>query len=253
MLSSDQFTFPSGYAVRQQPIVDGFITIDLANGGKGRDSIFKQITSRNPSKIAQQQTTWQQEGVKYVESPNAEAKYKLSMPIHNMNDGLFVYLFQTSNFGNWEIESNKNYGIMSIYTGYREDIELFSSETLVDDTNFLEGIAELKKQAEAQQRLGYRYMRVATGTSTETHAENIDIAALLDLDLSYMEAGKAYPIDDRNWCDSMSQDIPRLSIRKKMGKPYEWGTLLGYRFEPSAVSTIKVYVTDIKAFSPTTT
>ncbi|MDR1528301.1 MAG: hypothetical protein LBS22_01800, partial [Puniceicoccales bacterium] len=36
MLSSDQFTFPSGYAVRQQPIVDGFITIDLANGGKGR-------------------------------------------------------------------------------------------------------------------------------------------------------------------------------------------------------------------------
>ncbi|MDR0741970.1 MAG: hypothetical protein LBE98_00705 [Puniceicoccales bacterium] len=64
MLRDAQFTFPSGYAVQTQRVVDGFITADLKNGGEGRDVIFEDILSINPFKIACQKFEWQREGIK---------------------------------------------------------------------------------------------------------------------------------------------------------------------------------------------
>ena len=78
-------------------------------------------------------------------------------------------------------------------------------------------------------------MRVVTRTTEEAivgghehscHAENINIAALLALNLNTMEFGKAYPIGDRNWDGwDMSRDIPYLqrTIRtqnKRRQSPY---------------------------------
>jgi hypothetical protein len=54
MLGGDQFTFPSGYAVKLQPIVDGFITADLQDGGMGKREVFKDIASGDSIKIDQQ-------------------------------------------------------------------------------------------------------------------------------------------------------------------------------------------------------
>ncbi|MDR1528302.1 MAG: hypothetical protein LBS22_01815 [Puniceicoccales bacterium] len=125
----------------------------------------------------------------------------------------------------------------------------------MDDTNFLEGIAELKEQAAAQRRLGYRYMRVKTegnGSNIGNHAENIDIDALLALNPDTMEFGKAYPIGDRNYTWYMHQDIPRLAVRKVDGTPptYEFGTLRGSQFEETATTAIWVYSTEIKKLNP---
>ncbi|MDR2432736.1 MAG: hypothetical protein LBD34_03215 [Puniceicoccales bacterium] len=246
MLNGNQFTFPSGYVVLQeQSIMDNFIIVDLQNGKRGRNEIFANMTSIDPSKVAQQREIWQQEGI------SVEAKYKLRMPVHNINDLLFAHLFQRSNFGNCE-EYASDYGTTLIYAGHSERDGLFTQKIQVDESNFLDGIKKLKEQAETQrQNLGHRYMRVVT----TNHAENIDIAALLALDLDNMETEKAYPIGDRNWCNRMSQDIPRLAFRKKGGEPpiYEWGTLRGHLFDPKAISTIHVFDTSIKVFSPITT
>jgi hypothetical protein len=254
MLSSDQFTFPSGYAVRQQPIVDGFITIDLANGGKGRDIVFEDITGGDPAKIAERIARWQQAGIKYVESANPAEKYKFEMPIHNMNDVLFVHFFQASNFGNRKMDLCEC-GTMRIYAGKERRIEIFPSTIRVGGSNFLAGIAELKEQAETQRQLGHRYMRVSTRSSDGNHAENIDIDALLALDLDHMEPGKAYPIGDRN-CGGRNVlcDIRRLAVKKTDGTPptHEFGTLWygsryenGSQFENIHMSIIRVYATEI--------
>jgi hypothetical protein len=253
MLSSAQFTFPSGYAVKQQPIVDGFITVDLINGGKGRDRVFEDITGGDPAKIARRIAKWQQEGIKYAKSTDEAEKYKFKMSIHNMADILFVHFFQASNFGNRKIDHNGEYGTMQIYAGQEGCTETYPSTIQVDVSNFLAGMAVLKEQAEAQWQLGHRHMRVATGSSDGSHAENIDIAALLTLDLDHMEPRKAYPIGDRNWHDDdMSGDIPRLAVRKVEGTEdgtpptHEFGTLWnGSQFDKKDISEFWVYAIDI--------
>jgi hypothetical protein len=252
MLSDTQFTFPSGYAVRQQPIVDGFITVDLINGREGRDVIFRDITGGIAKQIAKWRriAKWRQEGIEYAKSTDEAEKYKFKMSIHNMADILFVHFFQASNFGNRRIDSNGTYGTMLIYAGKRGRTEMYSSTIQVDGSNFLAGMAELKEQAEAQRRrLGHRYMRVSTRSSSSYHAENIDIDALRALDLDHMEPGKAYPIGDRNWHDDdVSGDIPRLAVRKVGGTPptYEFGTLwYGSQFAKKDISKIEVYVTNV--------
>ncbi|MDR1528551.1 MAG: hypothetical protein LBS22_03140 [Puniceicoccales bacterium] len=108
------------------------------------------------------------------------------------------------------------------------DLYEYPSKIQVAGSNFLDGMAKLKEQAEAQQRLGHHYMRVSTISSDDGHAENIDIDALLALDLSRMEPG-AYTIGDRNYRgDDMSQDVPRLAVRKVNDTPstYEFGTFV---------------------------
>jgi hypothetical protein len=68
MLNSDQFTLPSGCAFKQQPIVNDSTTIDLRNGGIGKDIVFKDIRSGDPSKIVIRKVIWQLEGIEYIES-----------------------------------------------------------------------------------------------------------------------------------------------------------------------------------------
>jgi hypothetical protein len=251
MLSGDQFAFPSGYAVQQQPIVDGFITVNLENGGpKGRGKVFEDIVSGEPNKIAQRMGKWHNAGIRYAGLNNEAEKYKLGLPVHNMNDMLFAHLFQASNFGNSEIDGDSVFGTMLIYAG-REDAQVFSNRISVDGPNFLEGIGTLKRHAGDQKHyLGHHYMRVTTEPSSGSgHAENIDIDALLTLDPNKMENGKAYAIGDRNWDGgSMSRDIPRLAVRKMDGTPptFEFGTLWsGSHFEKCNISKINVFTTKV--------
>ncbi|MDR2777064.1 MAG: hypothetical protein LBB17_03435 [Puniceicoccales bacterium] len=255
IFEGDQFTFPSGYAVKQQPIENGFITVDLINGGDGSLAVFRDIFCGDPKKINQQKERWRQEGIKYeyveptTDADEDEDKSRvLKLPVHNMNDVFFAHFLQVSNFGNGDMGDNETYGTMPVYAGHGKDT-MYSSIIQVDGSNLSDVIAKLKEQAEAQQKLGHHYMRIATETPTGSHAENIDIAALLALDPNSMKIGQAYPIGDRNRCDDdMSQNIPRLAIRvKKQGSlVYEFGTLEKFGFEKDDISSIKVYTTDIE-------
>jgi hypothetical protein len=255
MLGDDQFTFPSGYAVKLGSIVNGFITVDLIDGGDGSLAVFRDIFCGNFQKIAQRKEMWQETGIKYeyVESTTDEDEdedesRRLRLPIHNLNDVLFAHIFQSSNFGNRTIDSGDNYGTILVYAGHKECAEMYSSEIPVDDSNFLAGMAELQEQAEAQRQLGHRYMRVGTRSSEGGHAENIDIEALLAVDRYNMETGKVYAIGDRNaWGRDMSQDIPLLAVRKVAGTSptYEFGTLDGSKFKKEDVSLFKVCATGI--------
>jgi hypothetical protein len=258
MLSNSQFTFPSGYAVQLQPIVDGFITVDLTNGGEGRNDVFEDIASGDPTKIAEQIAEWQQAGIGY----DPAKKYELKIPVYNMNDILFAHSVLATNFGNKEINCNDEYGTMLVYAGYGKYDNIYLPTIKVDGPNFLDGMTKLKEEARAQQQLGHHYMRVVTkpsaskspaGNSTpkdlDDHAENIDIDALLALDLGNMETGKAYPIGDRN----MAIDLPRLAVRKMDGTgdgtppTFQFGTwICGGQFEPEDISQFKVYMTEIK-------
>jgi hypothetical protein len=127
---------------------------------------------------------------------------------------------------------------------------MYLSTIRVDGSNFPAGMAELQGGAEAQWQLGHRYMRVATESSDGAHAENIDIRAILDLDLDHMEPGKAYPIGDRNWGSyGMPWDVPRLAVRKTDGTPptYEFGTLqYGSQFDKKDISEFWIYATNVE-------
>jgi hypothetical protein len=260
MLSDPQFTFPSGHTVRQQPIANGFITADLRNGGRGRADVFEDITGGDSTKRTQRIAKWRQEGIEYIESPDETEKYKLRMPVHNMNDVLYTHLFQASDWGNSKIGHDATYRTMLVYAGHRELGKIYSPAIPVGGSKFLTGMAALKTQAGDQKRLGHHYMRVSTQATTATivggydhsgHAENIDINALLALDLSTMEPRKAYPIGDRNLSGGdMSQDVPRLVVRKTNGTPpaFEFGTLWRSRFEKTNITKIKAYSAEIKRF-----
>ncbi|MDR1457528.1 MAG: hypothetical protein LBI47_01605 [Puniceicoccales bacterium] len=252
MLSNPQFTFPSRYAVRRQIIANGFITVNLRNGRRGRDKIFGDIRSGDSAKIGQQIKMWRQEGIEYVESPDETEKYKLKMPIRNMNDSLLTHIFLASNFGNRKVDDDHDLGVMLIYTGLLEYDEIRPVEIPVDGSNFPAGMAKLKEQAEAQKKLGHHYMHVVMQSSKVAYMENIDIAALLALNPDTMEAGKAYPIGDCNWeGNDMSQDVPRLAVRKTNGTPptLEFGILQESKFEKEDVLKFKIYGTEIKKLS----
>jgi hypothetical protein len=253
MLICDQFVFPSGYIVSLQPIVDGFITVDLKNGRGGRDRVFEDIRSGNPDKIDQRIIRWQQEGIEYDELADEAEKYKLKLAVHNMNDLLFVHFFQVSGFGNRKID-NIEYGTTLIYAGCKALDNVYSLAIPVGSLNFPNRILKLKEYAKVQRQLEHSYMRVVMASSSDelidAHAENIDIDALLALDPNNMENGKAYIIGDRNWIGrDVSQDIPRLAVRKTGDTPtYEFGTLRGSTFEKENISWFRVYGTKIEKF-----
>jgi hypothetical protein len=258
MLEGDQFTLPSGYAIREQEIAGGFIIIDLINGERGRDTVFEDITNGDPVKVNKQNDWWQAEGITYPGSSNQADEYKLSLPVHNMNDILFANFFQASNFGNTDMNCNSNCGIILLDAGHKEYSRMYLPKIDVGGSNLSNGMAELKRYAETQQRIGHHYMRVKkkaregaiVGRNDHLrHAENIDIDALLALHLKNMETGKVYPIGDRNWgSDITSGDIARLVIRKVGGTPptYEFETLYdGSQFEKTDIEKFDVYTTHV--------
>ncbi|MDR1173475.1 MAG: hypothetical protein LBK24_01625 [Puniceicoccales bacterium] len=92
-------------------------------------------------------------------------------------------------------------------------------------------------------------IRYGKNMESSSHAENIDIDALLALDPNNMESGKAYAIGDRNWGGyDMSRDIPRLAVRKIDATPptYEFGTLRGSTFAEDNTLLFMVYNTSIE-------
>jgi hypothetical protein len=127
----------------------------------------------------------------------------------------------------------------------------------IDTDHIPTTIATLKGYARGQVNAngGKYYMRVSTTVASGGgHAENIDIARLLDLDLNKMQDGEVYCIGDRNWIEKpffnvpsfaveRPVDIPRLAVRKRMDRSknpavavYEFGT--AYRAESSKHQTI---------------
>ncbi|MDR0693010.1 MAG: hypothetical protein LBF49_00335, partial [Puniceicoccales bacterium] len=202
MIIGDQFTFQSGYTVRMQPVVNGYITLDLGKTKSGREALAN-LMSKDPAIVTQQTEAWLKEEVECTPSTNSADQFRLKMRVRNMNDVLFTHFIRESSFGNGNIGYDENFGTTRISAGHNE----YSTIIRVDGSNFLPVIAELKEQGEAQKRLGHHYMRVATQSSRSAHGENIDIDALLALNPDTMEIEKAYPIGDRNWAASdMSQD-----------------------------------------------
>jgi hypothetical protein len=249
MLGGNQFTLPSGHAIRQQKIGGGFITVDLKNGGDGRNAVFREIISGDLAKVERQRNRWLKEGIKYPESGNPGDQYKLSLQVHNMNDILFAHFFQASSFGNNSItEDLDNYGTMLLYAGHKECTKIHPTAIFVGGSNFSSIMAELIEHAETQRKLGNHYMHVATKQMNGYYPENIDIDALLDLDLNNMKIGEACPIGDRNWSSwNSSHDIPRLAIKKVDDIPtYKFGTLNGSIFERIDIEKFDVYTTDIE-------
>jgi hypothetical protein len=265
MLVGDQFTLPSGHKITQQKIGEGSITVDLSNGGVGKDAVFRDITSGDPYKVSNRKDLWQAAGITYPVSENQADKYKLGLPVHNMNDILFANFFQASNFGNSSIKEDQGgFGTMSLYAGQKKPDEIYASALYgiglfsIHKLSFLDEMEKLIGYAKEQQKLGHNYMRVREDVRVMEdgkevsiyHSENIDINALLALDLNNMETGRAYPIGDRNLSSSnMSHDIPRLAIRKVGNTPptYEFGILSdGSAFKKIDVAGFDVYTPGIQ-------
>jgi hypothetical protein len=202
MLEGEQFTLPSGYAVRQQETVRNFIPIDLKYGRRGRDRVFEDVTSTDSGKITNRKDLWLEEGITYPGSSTPRDQYKFSPQVHNMNDIPVVHFFKASNSGNKDIDDWSNVGIMLLYAGREKYSKMYSSKIDVRGSNFLSGMTKLRKRVETQQRLGNHYMCVLTRATKgviigendhSCHAANIDINALLAIDLNNMETGRAYP------------------------------------------------------------
>jgi hypothetical protein len=258
MLSGDQFTFPSGYSISLQSIVNGFITVDLKNSEFGRNRIFRDIFSDDPDKVAQQTAEWRLAGIKY----DPAKKYELRLPVRNMNDVLHAHFFWASSFGNEKIGIDTEYGTVRVYAGLDGEDRIFPLSTSVTGSDFSPGMAKLKEEAKAQQARGHSCMHVVTEASTKTidgkdetfsHAETLDIAALLALDPDNMEIGKAYSIGDRNsavrnpFPQNPSHDIFHLAVKKVDNTPtFEFGESQGSTFKKVNISSFWVYSVDIE-------
>ncbi|MDR2629022.1 MAG: hypothetical protein LBC30_03485 [Puniceicoccales bacterium] len=268
MLETPQFTLPSGYAILPQPMRDGPITVDLKNGGQGKERVFRDIDSGNPSKIQWQKNLWDSEGIGYAESTEPEEKYRLTLPIHNMNDALFAHIFQES-FGKEHIcHDDINYGIALLYAGHLDASKEAYPNTFKlrfprKDFTLLDIIKGLREQAEIQKGLGNHRMRISIQTPQGGHSENIDIDALLAIDPDTMEPGRVYSIGDLNYYGKdPSQDIPRRAIkriirtggsaRQTPTSIYEIGLLDNGIFESDQrdrISIFRIYNTDIEVRS----
>ncbi|MDR0693075.1 MAG: hypothetical protein LBF49_00675 [Puniceicoccales bacterium] len=264
-LRDDQIIFPSGCAVKQLPIADGHIAVDLIKGGDEKNKVFGDVMGDNLFKKNHRLKVWDGEGIKY----NSAEKYKLEIPVHNMNDVLFTHLLQVSRFGNWQMNAD----VTLAYAGLDGLNEIYSKVICISPSNFPEKIEVLKAQAKIQEELGYQYMRVGTMAKLDPevvpgepkrldHSEIVKIEDLIALDLSTLKVGEAYPIGDRNWeSDDRSEDIPRLAVRKGGDAIYEIGTLESTRdktskkfkpFDPyysthlGGTTSILVYNTNVK-------
>ncbi|MDR2432503.1 MAG: hypothetical protein LBD34_01995 [Puniceicoccales bacterium] len=187
---------------------------------------------------------WEQEGIEYVKPTNIKERHRFKYPVHNINAVAFLHLLRASNFGNRRIYDD-SFGAILVYSGHKATTV---KAIPVNNSNLSAVIAELKEQGEARRELGNRYMYMGTSGSIYSlpcpHAENIDIDALLSLDLDNMQIGRAYLIGDRNWGgQDVSQDVPRLALRKVDDAPtYEFGTLQnGFQFERESISMFEIY------------
>ncbi|MDR1255728.1 MAG: hypothetical protein LBJ94_02280 [Puniceicoccales bacterium] len=229
ILAGSIFNLPSKYPIHQQQIMGreggGYIPADLTMGNEiKRDEIFAQENSCN----------YLAAGIER----DSNNPYGLLIPVRNLVDVLFVNFFQASKFGNRHlVTKGGQHGTMFIYHGVKSERDTYSElEISVAGAGFEAGMERLKGAAEEQKVRGMHYMRITTTSTIGAHAENIDIDALLKLDLDALEVGKTHIIGDRNWINRKghpkflaivktidpSTNIPTYSFQTvSSGKPME--------------------------------
>jgi hypothetical protein len=255
-LANGFFYTLSGYFIKLPSVVDGLITVDLENGGRGRDSAFRDIDSGDQAKADAQVKEWQNDGIVY----DSEAgEHKLGLPVRNLNDLCFAGIFQET-FGSSRINSNTEYGTMHVLTGLpigarREDS--YSNRLLTLAPDDIPGVMlELQREARVQQGNGANYMRMGYERLGGAHAFNVNIAELLALNRDKMKNGDICSSGDLNWADSLNVDITRLGI-KKTAEGFELGQIhsaenqsIKTKFESIRIVRFMVYKTGIRQLSP---
>jgi predicted component of type VI protein secretion system len=209
ILAGFTFNFPSGRLAHQQQIIreDGrcYIPIDMVIGDRReRDEIIARENLHNCLSS----------GIRR-DSSNS---YGLLIPVKDLNDVFFANFFQNSGFGHevksglkpLSIEGAQELSTMFTYQGI-DSIDAFGFESgskrsiysdqkiSVAGISLKAGVERLKAVAMEQKAQGMHYMRVATTSMGGCHDENVDIDALLKLDLDALEVGKPHIIGDRNW------------------------------------------------------
>jgi hypothetical protein len=229
ILAGPTFNFPGGRLAHQEKIIreDGrcYIPASLVFGNKReRGKIFAQENLHNYLSSGIERDSNSTDG--------------LLIPVKDLNDVFFANFFQNSGFGHniskfgfiplssegaWQfgtmfvyygIDNANNvnnpiniYNAINIIFGNRHPI--YSDQKIsVAGADFEAGMERLKGAAEEQKVRGMHYMRVVTKSTKGNHAENIDIDALLKLDLDALKVGKPHIIGDRNWVNE--EDHPKF-------------------------------------------
>jgi hypothetical protein len=249
-LADGCFHSPGGHLIQSLQIADGRVTVDLEYGGQGTKRVFKDIDSGDQQKIATAMEIWRNEGIAY---DAAAGKYKLGLPMRDLNDLCFAGIFQAT-LGSRRISAAREYGTMRILAGLSNVDGLYLTPILINTPGDIpNSIAKLKEKAKVQWDGGANYMRMGYNIlNNEGHAFNMNIAELLALDLDKMSDGEIRCIGDLNWVDPFNVDIMRLGIRKT-AEGFEFGEAcfaesqsLETRFFPINIAKFLVHKTEIK-------
>jgi hypothetical protein len=193
MLELNAAPLPSGRFVHQCEIgADGTVAVDLSQGGRVRDSVFEKYDERR-------KLLWKSYGVEY----DGSEPDKLKLRIRNLTDVFFANFFQTT-FGDSRINGNREYGVLFAYLGtaFGENADIYSPGILLQQLTFEDSLDVLKAYAWQQKEQGLHYMRVKTSNTSSTHAghaENLDIDAILGLELEKMKDDVWAAVGNRNW------------------------------------------------------
>jgi hypothetical protein len=222
ILSLDRFYLSSGYVIRQLPVVNGLVTVDLSGNEAGKEAVFKysgEDGNPNPSRIQD----WQSQGIVFDgREPN-----KLGLPIINVTDVFFANFFQRTfsdkDFG----KKTRDHGTIALYNGTPQvespQVEnpglIYSPFIPVDPGNPSKAIRLLQLYAKQQKEQELSFMRVFTKNSKGgRHAENLDIEAVLALNPDAVSDLQIYTFGDRNWVLSNGQSVQLVLHKGKDGK-----------------------------------
>jgi hypothetical protein len=181
------FTLPGGRLVSKVGISDdGTVTVDLSQGGRGRDAVFSKTEAME---------LWGSYGIKY----DGSEPHKLGIEVRNLTDILFANLLQTT-FGDSAINSSCDYGVPLVYSGHEsDDLSPVIGWSQLGGKN---AVDILKAYAWQQKKQGMHCMRVATkgegGSSVHGHAEILYINAVLSIGDSEKNPN-VVAIGSRNW------------------------------------------------------
>ncbi|MDR0715615.1 MAG: hypothetical protein LBF25_02490 [Puniceicoccales bacterium] len=241
MLATGLTNTPSGYVLCSPPIKYGYVAVDLSNGLESEAKIIF-----DPNRVDK----WAIYGI-----TRDEENGNILLPIFDANDLLFAAYFQASLFGNRGLESHHGGNFGTMFMRYGIDKAYLSSTDISNSSRSMEFAIE-RMQSEARRRRAtgenLNYMRISTISPAVGHAENIDVDALLKLDLSKLEKGKPYIIGDRN-CGATG--VPNHLAVVKTSAPgvnpsmYWFETVYpdGKRFRRENIITIEFYATKVKS------
>jgi hypothetical protein len=238
---------PSGYVLRLPSIKDGFVAVDLSEGLK---NATKKIFDSSKADIH----------AIYGIRRNEENENVLLLPIFDANDALLAAYFQASPFGNRGLERCDIYldrGATLMRYGIGENSKVHLNPIVISNSsNSMEVAIESMKREASQRRTAdenLNYVRIGTKGTGEDHAENIDVDALLKLDLSRLEKDKPYIIGDRSWASetgfplhlavvktsdpSVNPPTYRFASVYFDGKLFKWADIKEILFWPTEVKS----------------